>query len=238
MGASDSRDAVIEWLKNERPSENDVAIAGPLQFPIQVFSLPGVDAFDINKRSIAELIQSGYEFFVIPADMPLDAELNEIVKGVAGEPGPQRVPHNPAISILGVKSGGFLRAAVRHQAIAELELQGDKLTPICTHSPQEPYCWINSHVTQIVIPHLTKASSFEVMSPWANQRVSVSDADQDLLASLRLTVPGEWESIPIPPQRDPTAKPLVITITQIHSPASRGMNSDQRRLGLALRATP
>lgn len=245
-GATDSRDEVVEWLSKQwlskqqlsqnRPAQEDVAIAGPLQLPIETFTLPGVDAFDPAKSQLASLIQSGYTYIVVPTDLQtLDAELAEIVQSIPGNSTRQRVPISPAISILRAKDSGVPVAAARAPSSIVLTPQGDRLTPQCRSFAAESHCWITSRITQVTVPQITTTQSFEIMSPWSDQIVTLTDGNGTLIASTKLKVPGAWESIPVTPRQGRGNTPLILTVSQVHSPHSRGLNSDTRRLGVAVR---
>jgi hypothetical protein len=232
----ESRDRVVRWLQYERQPSDDAAVAGTLQLPIHVFALPGVDAFNPQKQSLVSLIQSGYRYIVVPTEAAhLDAGLTEIVESIPGEPGQQRVPHNPGVSILRVMEQGTATAAARAPASIELSAAGIHLTPLCTQQTGEPYCWIGSRTTRLSFPALTEAAILEVMSPWPEQVLTIHDEQGGLVASTKLPSPGVWEHLPIPPRRGATQRTLVLTTTLIHSPQSQGVSSDRRRLGIAIR---
>ncbi len=236
MAMTDSRDQIVAWLSNSRPAQSDVAIAGTLQLPIQTFLISGVDAFNPEKNSLARLIQSGYSYFVVPTDLQaLDAELTEIVQSIPGNPAPQRVPINPALSILKVKDRNLHVAASRSPSSITFISRDQKLTPLCSSFAAESHCWITARITQITISALGDTQSFEIMSPWPDQVVSLADGDGTLVASIKLKTPGVWESVPVSPRLVHTETPLVLTISDVHSPQSRGLSADTRRLGVAVR---
>ncbi len=232
----ESRNQVVQWVSQNRSAQDDVAIAGPLQLPIQTFAVSGVDAFDPAKSPLAKLIQSGYTYIVVPTDLQtLDAELAELVQSIPGNPSPQRVPANPAISILRVKERNVAVAASRAPFTIQLLSQGERLIPQCASYAKESHCWITARVTQVAIPQLTATHSFEIMSPWPDQLVTLVDSKGALLASVKLKVPGTWESIPISAREGQASTALTLSISQVHSPESMGLSSDTRRLGIAVR---
>ncbi len=249
----DSRDTAVAWITQHSQSSEarDIAVAGSLQLPISIFALRGVDAFNPAKLSIAHLLQAGYEYIVIPSDMALlDAELSEIVTSIPGEPWPQRIPNNPAISIVRAKPSGVERAARRVPSSLAFIAGKARLWPVCsTTAPEattktsitnEDYCWITSRVTELVIPALLGPGVFEIRSPWPDQTVTVTDTHGALLASTKLSDTNNWETLPIPAitsdQPNSTLpRNIILTLTQVHSPQSRGLNRDTRRLGIAVR---
>jgi hypothetical protein len=233
----DSRDQVIHWLSHERPRNSDVAVAGDLQLPISVFSIPGVDAFNPKTRSIATLIQEGYSFFVVPTDLSnLDAELTEIMLSIPGNASPQRIPANPAISILRAKAGAAAFAASRAPASFAFTYDSGALIPTCAKSTGESHCWISSLITTLQLPVVAGTHTLEVMSPWSQQTINITDQSGTLVASTKLNAPGEWEQLPIHARADSPELLLTMTIQHVHSPESQGLSSDPRRLGVAIRA--
>jgi len=234
----DSRDAAVAWITEHAQSSNaaDVAVAGNLQLPIATFSLRGVDAFNSTKFSLAHLLQAGYEYIVIPSDMSLlDAELTELVTSISGEPWPQRVPSNPAISVVRAKQSGIEKAARRVPSSLSFIAGRTRLWPNCPNTPSEDYCWITSRVTELTIPALVGPGVFEIRSPWPDQTVTVTDTHGQLLASTKLSDNNQWETLPIPASPAGQPRTVLITVTHVHSPQSRGINNDTRRLGIAVR---
>ena len=233
---SESRDYVTHWIESERDINNDVAIVGSLQLPISIFTLRGVDAYSPTKQSLAELAQSGYEIFIVPSDINfLDAEIAELNQSIAGEPWPQRVPINPAISILKIKPHGLEKAARRAPRTLAFNSSKGSAYPVCPEMARESHCWISSRITELKLPEVNGPTNLEVMSPWSNQLVTVSDSTGGLLASLKLRKTNTWETLPIPTPPNTGLRSVIVTITAVHSPESQGVNPDRRRLGLAIR---
>lgn len=233
----DSRDALVDWIATEdNRSQADIAVAGNLLIPVSTFALLGVDAFNPEKVSLAELIQTGYEYIALPTDMSLlDAELTELVTSFPGEPWPQRVPKSPAISIVKIKPQGVEKAA--RKAPSKLSFIAGKslLWPNCPGISGEEYCWITARITELSIPALVGPGVFEVRSPWPNQNVTITDQHGQLLASTKLTNSDTWETLPIPASPSGQPRTVFLKISQLHSPHSQGLNSDRRRLGIAVR---
>ena len=235
----DSRDTVVAWLAEHTDitvNSTDIAVAGVLQLPIHTFALRGVDAFNTTKQTLAHLLQAGYEYIVIPSDLTLlDAELAEIALSIPGEPWPQRVPHSPAISIVRAKPHGIEKAARRAPSTLSFIAGKTLLWPNCPAKPGEDYCWITARVTELTIPALEGTGIFEIRSPWPEQTVTLTDTHGQLLASTKLTASDQWETLPIPASPGGQARTVYLTVTQVHSPQSRGVNGDTRRLGVAVR---
>jgi len=232
----ESRDNVAWWLSHDRAPDSDVSVAGPLQLPISLLNLPGVDAFNPQERTIPELIQQGYSFFIVPTQLAhLDAELTEILQSLPGNSLLQRVPSNPAISILRARNTSISAAALRAPASMTFTVDSSSLSPICPSNNTEPYCWVSTLVTQLNLPELQEARTLEMMSPWPNQVITLTDSTGMLLTSTKLAAAGTWESVPIPSIRNRSASSVTLTISQVHSPLSRGLSADPRRLGVAIR---
>jgi hypothetical protein len=235
----ESRDNATEWITKQAANlpMSDIAVAGELQLPIKTFAQNGVDAFSAKKRSLADLIQSGYEYIVLPSDHALlDAELTEIVLSIPGEPWPERVPRNPAISIVRAKTHGIEKAARRAPSTLAFIAGSTYLWPLCKTTPNESYCWINTRLTELTLPAQSGPAIFEIRSPWDEQTVTITDSHGQLLASTKLKASQEWETLPVPASSDSRPRSVTMTLTQVHSPQSRGLNSDTRRLGVAIRA--
>lgn len=246
LSHTDTRDAAIAAITritNTEP-DADIAVAGPLQLPIQTFTLPGVDAFDPAKAPAAQLFQRGFTYLVLPSDQVLPvttAGIGEIHTDLPGLPPPQRVPNNPAISIVRATTAAHLTAAAQ-QAPAHLEVTvaGDALLPHCS-SREEGYCWLSARRTTVQAPPGAPAAGiglhWEVRTPWQPQQLSVTAADGTVLHALTLTATQEWHQLVLPARAlTPSSFPLQLIVTQVHAPASRSQSSDTRRLGVAVRA--
>jgi hypothetical protein len=235
----ESRDNATAWITTQAADRSigDIAIAGELQLPIHTFELKGVDAFNTSKHSLAYLIQAGYEYVILPSDHSLlDAELTELVLSIPGEPWPERVPRNPAISIVRAKPTGIDKAARRAPSKLAFIAGSEYLWPLCKTTPNESYCWISARVTELALPAQNGAGIFEIRSPWDDQVVTITDSHGQLLASTKLKASQDWESLPIPASSDSRTRSVTMTLSQVHSPQSRDLNKDTRRLGVAVRA--
>lgn len=234
----DSRDTATAWIQHrvDTDPDSDIAVAGALQLPISIFSLPGVDAFNSSTLSLAHVIQSGYDYIVIPTDVTLlDAELTELIISLPGQPWPQRVPQNPAISIVRVKPSGIKRAAKRAPHALSFIAGQSRLWPLCPGASHEPYCWITTRVTELTIPPVNGPGILEIKSPWPGQTVTIHDQSGTLLASTKLTGTDTWETLPIPKLPNAQGRTVIMTVNRIHSPQSQGISNDPRRLGIAIK---
>ncbi len=233
LHTNDSRDEVVTWLNAERPIGHDVAVAGPLQLPFPTLSLPGVDTFDPSARSLASLVASGYRYVILPGDgTAFDPSLFSIERIIPGEPSPQRVPKNPAMTI--ARAVPFAAPASTKLALIELVFSevGTTLIPQCPTSG-EPHCWIQTIAAYVAIPAIGSSASLKVMSPWPHQHVELLARDGTLIARTTLDAPNLWEELVVPPAAEP--RQLLLKITEVHSPASQGISKDTRRLGIAIK---
>ena len=235
MSQSDSRSQASEWLHLHRPLGKDVAISGPLLFPIKLFSLPGVDAFNPKKQTIEALVMNGYDYFIVPTSTEsLDPLHTDIVESISGTQWPQRIPYNPAISILKAKPKAFERIA-RHPTIS-FRLEDGGFISSCDPLPNEPFCWIRTVASKLSFDGVQGDYVYlEVMSPWTDQRVLVKDSNGALISSTKLKIPGSWESIPVALPKGEVTSEFSVVLSQVHSPESQGLSKDTRRLGLAVR---
>ena len=237
----DSRESLASWIRDVRPIQNDVAIAGALQVRPELFSLPGVDAFDPTKQSFANLIQSGYDYIAIPSDLipnPMPSFLTQNIS-LSGEVGQQRVPHSPAITVLKVVPEALTTVAATSPSELEIIFNRDSHVLPCEDS-REGHCWSNSRITKLKIfrtsLHAPTTIKLMVMSPWQNQLVKISSSSGTQLATLELSEPGAWKHLDV--TIPPNALTATLSISQVHSPESRHVGEDRRRLGVALKIAP
>jgi hypothetical protein len=239
----DSRDTLATWLGDARLRSHEIAVAGPLQIPFHLFSLPGVDSFNPEDTSIAALAQRGYDYIVVPDNISFSGQLRAalpIESAISGETASQRVPDSPAITIFRIPSDKISELSLHASAHLLLLAQDDRLVPSCAGT-QEPYCWLSNRVTTLELPLNTQSSrilALEAMSPWDDQTLTLTTSKGDTIKVLHMPKAGSWlafEAV-IPPDTEPGDLPLVLSVTRISSPASRGGSSDTRRLGVAIRA--
>ena len=78
-----------------------IAVAGQLQMPPRIYSLPGVVRVDQNRLDT----DVRTKFDVLAAEGPFQFP-SPVLKDIPGEPGPQRVRKNPHIMIFSTREGG------------------------------------------------------------------------------------------------------------------------------------
>jgi hypothetical protein len=239
----DSRNELATWLNQEGLRGHEVAVAGPLQIPIHLFALPGVDSFNPEELSAPQLAQRGYDYIVAPDNIEISHHLRQVLPVETAIPGvtvPQRVPENPAITVFRVPPDVVRTFASEAPAKLPLTVTDSTVSPSCPNS-SESHCWLSNRITDLEFSPtaaLPRSFTLETMSPWAEQTLSVATAQGKELSRLALPNPGTWSTLQITPPSDlsPEDLPLRISVTRISSPSSRSSSNDTRRLGVALRA--
>ena len=207
-------------------------MAGQLQLLFSDLARPGVDSIDVTNASLPSLIQAGYAFFIVPANTSfLDARYTEVVRSIPGESWPQRVPRNPAMAILRARDGAVEAAVSAAPARVTFREIDGQLSPEC--SSHEPHCWVSSLVTDVPIPSNSTAITFEAMSPWPNQTLDVQTENGEIAGSIDFPEPGKWLKVHIP-LHSAQNQSVRFRLSQVHSPASRGVSADTRRIGIAI----
>jgi hypothetical protein len=246
---TDTRDDVVEWInRTSSMSPNaDVAVAGPLQLPISVFSISGVDAFNPAATSVARLAQQGVRFFVVGTGSVAYDEARQFLHEAAsfeGESGNQRVPNNPAITIFEASLASHpSEAAQRAPSTLSLLPASSTLAPLCDGKSEE-YCWVTSLHTLLSLEKGSELPSegvpirWALRTPWPDQRVVVRSAGGDQVLGTELQPGADWFAVSTDRPIVAADLPLHLIITEAHAPSSRASSSDTRRLGIAIRPVP
>jgi hypothetical protein len=250
LRADESRRQLLGWINDKTSSSDrerftgDIAISGALQMPIGIFNLPGVDAFNPSKMTVADLVQTGYEYVIVPRGAKvLDPDLFDLESRIDGDvTWPQRVPRNPAIDILRVRP--VIVDRVRRLASLNLKLKladNGALLGQCAEAAQEGYCWLSSRITNLEISGQSSLRQIylEIKTPWKRQKVSLIDGRGEVLVSeaqVSEAAGEEWLRYELPGALIRDKSQILIAISDVHSPASWGLNADRRRLGVAVRA--
>ncbi len=234
----DSRTDLVNWLTSERPPSADVAVAGQLQLPISTFALPGVDAFDLRKKSPLALFNEGFTYVVAPSALldiaPAwrDVTTTLSLSGIHEE---QRIPKNPAISVLSANENQLTELSKNWHEL--LPLNFSAAGALGCESLKEGYCWISHLVTNLSLQPTAGHSPIStrgvmMMTPWPNQLVRLRKENVAAPFFDATLIPGKWLQVILPEDTNS----VELAITEVHSPASRGVNADTRRLGVAIRA--
>lgn len=233
----ESRDTLRQWLQGERPRFHDVALAGPLQAQPDLFHLPGVDAYNPETTSLSALAQAGYDYVVAPTGgFALDGKLFSVERAIPGEPWPQRIARNPAISILSLQNAALREHVAPSAPVLAFTAENGRLAPTCQHA-SEPYCWISTRISRLEIPRADATSmNLTIMSPWPNQRADFITPQGETVTSVTLPDAGVWRTISLPPASlNGETSSFLLVLNQVRSPASQGISQDNRRLGLAFK---
>jgi hypothetical protein len=228
---TDSREYLAKWLTNGRGVSSDTAIAGPLQVPIHLFNLPGVDAFNPSKTSPSDLYQSGYDLLVIPTWLETTVSGIEKLPTVATFPGiseVQRVPENPAITVRTLDASLLPES---YEGVPQLSLDLSSPEPLngCGGT-SEGHCWLKHRRTLVHIQDNTE-SILQVTSPWFPQTLIVRSLEGKELTALHFSAAGERRILSLPYPKGT----FLFDITTVHSPLAARLGQDPRRLGVSIR---
>jgi hypothetical protein len=230
--APESRTDLENWVRVERPVDRDVAIAGPLLMPIQLFALPGVDAFDPEKDNFETLIQRGYSYIAVPDWLPLSSSSLSVVnveRKFLGDTDKSRIVKNPSLTIWKVRDV----PEWDWSSPTTPALHWNPLGKEC-QSSREGHCWIQSRFFHLRIPQPQAPNErriVEMMSPWPNQIVTLI-GDNNATKAVALETPGAWLPVELPSTASGSFR---VAVAEVHSMESRGLSKDNRHLGVAFR---
>jgi Dolichyl-phosphate-mannose-protein mannosyltransferase len=228
----ESRIELEKWIRSERPSDDDLAIAGPLLMPIGLFALPGVDAFDPKKDTIESLVQKGFSYIALPAWLSPQStafSLVDTARHYHGGPDKPRIVKNPALTVWKVRDDPDWNWS--SPLTTTLPLSSERT--VC-RSSQEGHCWVQGRFTRLRVPKQFvdgRNRFIEVMSPWDEQMLTLT-GETRATVNVSLEVPGAWKQIALP---DDHSEVFMVTLSDVHSLASRGTGADSRRIGVAVR---
>lgn len=254
----ETRIAAAQWLEQSGQELGDTAVSGRLQFPLSVYRLPRFTRVDLAKTSVLELYQRGFstivsgpEFHPSAADQPLLRPVRSF-EGVSER---QRIIQNPTIDVSSLREDVakelIFTKFKEAQSLPYYDISFDEAgNLLCKDeagkdrtSLGEDYCWIQDRFAVLHLPlhppSARRPHSFEVeiMSPWKDQTLIFSAADWKIEKSLADAEPGSWVRFDIAVSDSILGSPrgILLETSQVHSPASMGINADTRRLGVALR---
>lgn len=264
LSRPESRIAAAEWITTETSSEGDVAISGELQFPTNIYRLPGKSRVDPSVPLAKVLYQSGFDTLIVGPEYvsktPEESGLLLLKKSFDGDSEPQRIESNPRISVLelvGDKTSALLMAEYSTGHLADkfvlpVSLENSTQAFACSDpsgksllNPGEEHCWLQSRFSALYFqPKAPIAKPVQgtlilsVMTPWQNQTLQLSTKAWSHSVDFSQTKPGEWTDISIPMPSDILQSPdgVLFHLSQVHSPFSRKLSADNRRLGIAIRS--
>jgi len=242
LGATsiESRSLAIDWISQNQISLSDMAIAGNLNLPTQVYGLSGVTKINEIKTTASELYLNGFDKIVVgPSFIPSDEELKllHLENYIAGEKKYSRLSINPEIRIY----------KFSEDVIQVLSQKGETINPQC--SQEEGHCWINSRLSMLEID-MTKVRidsnnpeiahlEIDLMTPWPGQSVTFAIADWAYTFDKFDNIIGKWVTVTldIPVNRISIVPSLRVLVEEIHSPLTQKISSDPRRLGVAVKGS-
>ncbi|MCB0338545.1 MAG: glycosyltransferase family 39 protein, partial [Bdellovibrionales bacterium] len=248
-GPTETRELASNWLLEHLETRGDTAISGQLMFPPAIYKEFGVSRVNDKLAHGEDLFLDGYARYVAGPDFKAsdtDHRFLSLIKEFSGESRPQRIVSFPTIRIFELNLDPGQIWNLSSQIVFPPILKNDgtivNVGMDCSGLPKaenyidEGHCWVNRRLALIELPKSIGASAkeqtlnFEIMTPWSKQVVLIVGADS--LSPIRLDsmTPGEFFEISIP-----VSEKLQIYCEQVHSPFSQGLNSDPRRLAVAVR---
>lgn len=259
----DSRIELTEWLKGIQESHLATVVVGELQLPPELYKLSGIEVVGIKDLNLAKLYQAGADRLVVPGWYSPELQesgLVEVERLFPGDIEKKRIVANPAMDVLRFKKFGDVReifpAAIQEQALQHVVKL--RILPLGTNgnscmAPEqgkvdlqdEPYCWLQGRVGYLEFeprlqPHYPKAEQinllFQLMSPWENQKLVLRAESWKESLEFDNALVGKWQSfkVALPTFLLRSDPKLLFYVEQVHSPESRGLSVDNRRLGVAI----
>jgi len=263
LAMSEARLAVTDWIAVNQKPLFDTAVQGQLQFAPVIYRYRGVSRVDAEKKPPAALYLAGFERLIVSPSLgipPAEKELLQLEASFAGINRPERIVKNPAIDIFTFKDGpalaAYLAAYIDGQAQYEynlpleaspgaaLEWRFNPAPPSRIPSgPTEDYLWLNQRLMKLrltgfesapqELPPMVRAV-MNVMTPWDNQEITLALPEWNYSTLIE---PGKWQTIQTTlPLSVLKTQPLLVSLTQVHSPATQALSRDERRLGLAIKS--
>lgn len=237
---TESRALLVEWIQSQERSR-EIAVAGKLQLPWATLALPGVNVVDERTLSPEQAYLDGYEVLAVrtPLREPFIASgLYEVSKEFSGSMDLQRIIRNPAISLLNALPCKETCLTRLKPSIAPIECKVLPADGRCDLglTGADQHHWFSSKVALLRIrrdPHSSSThAQFRLMSPWPAQLVTIA---ADTPINVSLPEAGKWYEVSLPLQGSGD-KEFPVLLAKVASPVERGMSSDPRRLGAAIRS--
>ncbi|RMG41057.1 MAG: hypothetical protein D6719_09495 [Candidatus Dadabacteria bacterium] len=260
---SDSRNALVEIIRKENNPFSEIAVAGQLQLPPDVYKLPHVSVFNQKLINSFDLYLSGFDRVAALdwSDLPLmNSEFLRVERDFPGAEAKQRILRNPHIKLYRFGNNDQFITAVENYlsgkgAYPAVLLYPNRTDPskreqhICRPELKraepaelsESWCWFERRVDKLVLwPGSIKKKggvTLELMSPWPNQQITFKSGEWTKQIDFKAQKPGEWFLVKLAPEpEDGNPSPeFRIYIKEVHSPAKFLKSTDSRRLGVAVR---
>lgn len=242
---SDTRDDVVKFLEREPDYRYDTALDGKLWLPRLIRSQNGKVVHSVKGTtrftelpSVLALYNSGFDRIVFgpTADMSSSSTLLGVERVFKGNANSERVVKNPAVTVATIVPEEARKellkspelAASFEKEIAQCISEGKALSISVL---PEGHCWINKRISALNVKD-SSSLTFSLMSPWDAQMIRLSIPDGTDLISIT-PIQGKWEQLHV--NIPAGVSQVILEITEVHSPLTRGISSDSRRLGIAIR---
>lgn len=230
----DTRNQLEEWANTEH---GEIALSGELQPHRALRELPHVTIIS-GTESSDSLFQKGFDTVALPAWQNLTPGLlaaSEEFKSIPGIESEQRIVESPAIHLYRLSAQLQTPSTINFPRIAIPIDQPLGVEP-------EPYLWISNRLTRLELPSpaskkLKLKLQLTIMSPWKDQQFELIGNGWQQNVLLNQQNPGEWKAtvIEVPRSAYFSDSTVLLRIATIARPAARGLNTDERRLGLAIK---
>jgi Dolichyl-phosphate-mannose-protein mannosyltransferase len=238
----DSRDLALQWLRTHVKASDDVAVQSWLQFPLserRSLNLHHI-AFQENAPDTVQLFQDGFSTLITHSQEKLPNA--RVIHSLPGQLKRERIVVNPALLIWQLNPEVIQQVLFSAPVLLNERASWSHISKTPCRELPEGHCWITQRLTRIEQPDSVPHDSIHltVMSPWPQQRLRIIEGQSGIAVSDYVTIsqPGEWRSIVLPTSTNTASTSqsgVWLEISDIHSPLLRGLSSDTRRLGLAVR---
>jgi hypothetical protein len=221
----DSRIDAARAIKGDLKSE--IAVAGELQFEPSVFAAKNIYRIRLGDSTPLRIYAAGFDRAVVGSDFLVSDNFKTLTFSGMLAPDPaanQRVVRDPTVRIIELADiSTQLKESIIRSPLNSVSFQNDG-TSDCVGAASEGRCWLTSRSTQIMVP---KGRGIKLLleSPWENT-VEVHDGKKVETISL---APNNPVSIKLPKSTSP-----IIFVQRLFTPQKLGINSDDRRLGVAI----
>ncbi|NLF24479.1 MAG: hypothetical protein GX589_02325, partial [Deltaproteobacteria bacterium] len=214
----------------------------------------GVAEIDPAEKLIDSYLK-GFDRVVLGPERKVDAIESGFVtleQKFKGEKEFKRVVKDPEIKVYRFVPGPQLEQAATARvdslsAVNTLVLLNGSTS--VQESKTENYFWLDRRLVKINIGNIDELRKFanrtgdvslklDLMTPWSGQELTLSLPDWSYKWEVKPDEIGSWISVDVkvPYRKLLSAGGITAAITQVRSPATQGLSTDSRRLGLAVRS--
>ena len=263
INAPESRIELGTWLHSHQSPTVEFAVAGQLQVASEIRAISGVSIVNEVGLNARDVILNGITYVITSSRFvppPGEETLWSKIHTIEGTPERQRIVDNPEIAIYKLTpSESYLTQlgasvasspSLRLPVVLERGKDGAlALTAQCDEVDSgEDRCWIKTRYTLLSLSIGEEARlnprsqelvniSLPVYSPWRPQEMTLTAQGTTSTCAFGLTAASDWNvcTLSLPESVLAAKSSILVTVAAISSPASRGVNSDQRRLGVAIK---